>query len=97
MVKKVGNGLATKVFVKKQINGVNERIDIVNSKVNELNSKFDEKEKKDEGRYNNLIEQLVGIAGQFKKFDEERVVIADSVRKHEDRLESLEKVVFKSS
>jgi chromosome segregation ATPase len=121
-MKKRKSYLITKDFVKKQIKGVNERINIVNSKVNALDSKvseldskvdkldskinlleiqtedkFDEAEKKAEQRYNKVMDQLVDIAGQFQKFDEERTVLAYRQRNHSDRIEKLEKTVFKSS
>ena len=41
-----------------------------------------------------VLEQLDSIAGQFKKFDEERELMSDKIREHTDQIESLQNVVF---
>ncbi|OGM76588.1 hypothetical protein A2210_01800 [Candidatus Woesebacteria bacterium RIFOXYA1_FULL_40_18] len=63
----------------------------------ELEKKIDKLDQKLDSKFDKVMEQLVDIAGQFKKFDEERVIMADRQRNHEDRIEKLEHTVFKTS
>ena len=49
---------------------------------------------KSEGRFNKLYELVDGLAGDFKKFDEEQVVISGRQSIHSDRIEKLETKVF---
>ncbi|KKQ93424.1 MAG: hypothetical protein UT19_C0012G0013 [Candidatus Woesebacteria bacterium GW2011_GWB1_39_10b] len=48
-------------------------------------------------KFNKVMEHLVDIAGQFKKFDEERIVMSGILSEHIDRIEKLEQEVFKTS
>jgi uncharacterized protein YceH (UPF0502 family) len=70
---------------------------VVNIVENNLIDKLVEHEKKEEERYEKLITHLVDIAGKFKKFDEEQTVLSANSSQHSDRIEKLEKVVFKPS
>ena len=49
---------------------------------------------KTEAKYNKLYELVDGLAGDFKKFDEEQTVLSGRQSKHSDRIEKLEKKVF---
>lgn len=70
---------------------------VFNSLENKIDKKFEETEKKDERRFNKLMEHLVDLAGKFKKFDEEQTVLSKRSSDHEDRIEDLERVVYKTS
>ena len=76
-------------------------LDLLETKVSmetrELKRDMEEYDKKNEVRYDTAMTHLVDIAAKFQKFDEEGVIVSGRVRKHEDRIEKLEKVVFKSS
>ena len=63
---------------------------------NRLEKKIDKLDKKQEKRFDKAIEHLVDIAGKFKKFDEERIVMSGKIISHEDRIEKLEKYVTAS-
>jgi len=41
-----------------------------------------------------LYELVDGLAGDFKKFDEEQTIISGHQSNHSDRIEKLEKKVF---
>lgn len=49
---------------------------------------------KSEGRFNKLYELVDGLAGDFKKFDEEQTVISGRQSIHSDKIERLEEKVF---
>ncbi len=89
MSSKVGNKVVTEKFVLEVVGDLRDAVgvqfDEVNGKLNKMDEKIDR-----------MMEQVVDIAGQFKKFDEERLVLAHRQRNHEDRIEKLEKVVFAS-
>lgn len=87
MVKPKKDKVATEAFVWRVFNNLEERID----------KRFEQKEKKDEKRFNKLMEHLVDIAGKFKKFDEEQTVLSSRSKDHEDRIEDLEQAVYKTS
>ncbi|KKQ98513.1 MAG: hypothetical protein UT23_C0002G0013 [Candidatus Woesebacteria bacterium GW2011_GWA1_39_12] len=87
MVKQGKDKVATETFVYRLFNQIDEKIE--NFK-DELNLKLDEK-------FNKVMEHLVDIAGQFKKFDEERIVMSGKLSEHSDRIEKLEQEVFKTS
>ncbi|KKQ51685.1 hypothetical protein A2865_00640 [Candidatus Woesebacteria bacterium RIFCSPHIGHO2_01_FULL_39_17] len=87
MVKQWKDKVATETFVYRLFNQIDEKIE--NFK-DELNLKLDEK-------FNKVMEHLVDIAGQFKKFDEERIVMSGILSEHIDRIEKLEQEVFKTS
>jgi len=87
MVKQWKDKVATETFVYRLFNQIDEKIE--NFK-DELNLKLDEK-------FNKVMEHLVDIAGQFKKFDEERIVMSGKLSEHIDRIEKLEQEVFKTS
>lgn len=81
MVKPKKGKVATESYVWRVFNYFEERID---KRSEILNKKFDK-----------MMEHIVDIAGKFKKFDEEQVVLAERSKKHENRIEKLEGTVFK--
>lgn len=78
-------------------NEIKERFNGVENTLDDIDKRFEETEIKAEERHNKVMEQLVDIAGQFQKFDEERFVLAHRQSDHSDRIERLEKAVFKTS
>lgn len=75
---------ATENYVWRVVNGLEERM---NKRFNAIENKFDK-------RFDRVITTLDSIAGQFKKFDEERVILSEHSKRHTDRIEKLEKKVF---
>ena len=61
-----------------------------------LEKRFDEHEEKEEKRYNKLMENLTWLVKMFKKFDEEHTVLSHRASDHDDRIERLEKSVYKN-
>lgn len=91
MVKKnLKNEPVTKEYVQDEI-----RISLyyIKAKQEEHDHRFDDLDKK----YNTIMEHLVGLAAGFKKFDEEHAILSDHDSDHGDRIEALEKAVFKTS
>ncbi len=76
---------ATEDFVWRVVNGSEGRLD---KRIDGLENKMDK-------RFDKAMTVLDSIAGQFKKFDEERLLLSDHSRDHGDRIEKLEKKVFK--
>lgn len=70
---------------------------VVSQAENRIEEKIEESDKKNEKRFNKTINHLVKIAGQFKKFGEEQVVLSSHSKEHGDRIEKLESVVFTTS
>lgn len=67
---------------------------VSNSFEERIMERFDKFEGKMEKRFNLVITTLVSIAGQFKKFDEERIILSDHSKNHTDKIENLERKVF---
>ncbi len=84
MLKPSKNKYATEEFVYKVTNDLEKRI----------NERFDEAEVKAEERYSKVIDHLDSLAGQFKKFDEEREMMADKIATHSDQIEEFQKIAF---
>ncbi len=63
----------------------------------DLNKEVEQAEKKAEKRFNKVMIALVDIAGQFKKFDEERMILSAHSKDHTDRIGKLEGAVFNAS
>lgn len=70
---------------------------VVTRSENRLEERIEKMEGKMEKRFDKAMTHLVKIAGQFKKFDEERVVLAERQKEHTDKIEKLERTVFKTS
>lgn len=70
---------------------------VVNRSEDRLEKRIDKLEIKMENRFDKVMTSLVDIAGEFKKFDEEQVILAGRQRNHEDKIEKLEKEVFRTS
>ncbi len=69
----------------------------MDSKFADVDEKFEEVDKnfkKIDNKLDTVLNQLDSIVGQFKKFDEERVLISDKVKEHTDDIEELQSVVF---
>lgn len=49
---------------------------------------------KNNQKIDKVLTQLGSIAGQFKKFDEERDLLSDKAKEHTDQIEELQSVVF---
>ena len=62
----------------------------------ELDDKFDLYESKMEKRFDKVMAHLDKLIGLFKKVDEERVILSAHSKNHTDRIEKLEKKVFKT-
>lgn len=50
--------------------------------------------KKIDNKLDLVLNQLDSISGQFKRFDEERELMSDKIRKHTDLIEECQNVVF---
>lgn len=90
MVKSSKSKVATENFVKNEVDKL--RVEM-NSKFYDINEKLDELKENDK-KIDKVLEQLDSIAGQFKKFDEERMLISDKISTHTDQIEELQKAVF---
>lgn len=85
--------------VDKHFDQIDKRFETVDIKFREVDHRFDEVDKRFdilESKMNQILNHVVSVAGQFQKFDEERVVIVHHQRDHERRLQKLEKVVASS-
>lgn len=50
---------------------------------------FDDAMQKIDKKFDVVIEKLDGIAGEFKKFDEEQTLLSNKVSEHTDNLDSI--------
>lgn len=66
-------------------------------RISDVEKHLDLFEKKMERRFDKVMQHIDGLAGGFKKFDEERLIMSDHLGDHGDRIEKLENVVFKTS
>lgn len=71
--------------------------DVVFRSEDRLEKRIDEFEAIMRKRFDKVMATLIDIAGQFKKFDEERVILAAHSKDHTDRVEKLEDAVFRPS
>lgn len=81
---------ASESFVQKISDNLDERINNLEGTINSFELKEDE-------RHNKVMELLTWLISQFKKFDEEHTILSHTQAKHGDRLDKLEKVVFRTS
>ena len=72
--------------MKTKFGEIDGRFDEVNTKFDEVNTKLDK-----------LADNMDWLVGEYKKNDEERVIMSDHLRDHGDRIEELEKAAFKTS
>lgn len=70
------------------------RIDSKFADVGEKLQDHDLKFEKIDNKLDRVLTQLDSIAGQFKKFDEERELMSDRLREHTDQIEDLQKIVY---
>lgn len=66
----------------------------VRNEVKTLEKKMDQKFDNMDQKINTVITQLTDIAGQFKKFDDEQVVLSGQMSDRTDRIEKLEIATF---
>lgn len=81
----------------KKLSDIERLIIEMNSKFYDVTEKLEEHNIKFENidtKLDKVLTQLDSIAGQFKKFDEERELMSDKIRDHTDQIEELQKVVF---
>lgn len=62
----------------------------------ELDGKFDKLGFKMEKRFDKVMTHLDKLIGLFKKTDEEQTILSAHSKSHTDRIEKLEKKVFKA-
>lgn len=79
--------------IKSEIKNLEHKFNNLELKVDSLDQKFDNMDQK----INTVITQLTDIAGQFKKFDEEQVVLSGQMSNRTDRIEKLEVAAFGTS
>jgi hypothetical protein len=84
MIKPSKNKVASESFV----------YGVVGRSEDRLEGRIGNMEDKMESRFNKVMTALVNIAGQFKKFDEERTLLSARSKNHSDRIEKLESTVF---
>ncbi len=80
--------IATEDFVFKTVHR------IVGDSESRVEKRFEQAETLAEKRFSKLMEQMDSLAGQFKKFDEERELMSDKIKGHTDQIEEIEKVVY---
>jgi hypothetical protein len=78
-----------------QIKGLEQRMNGVEIKLDVLVERFDEHERKEEERYNNLMDKLDWLVGSYSKFDEEHIVLSEHSNRNTDELEELRNRVSK--
>ncbi len=87
MIKSLKNTPASEAFVYREVSDSEKK----------LEEKIDEIDKKAEKRHDKIMTQLVDIAGQFKKFGEEQVILSARSKDHTDRIEKLENAIYATS
>lgn len=94
MVKSPKTKTTTENFVKDEIEKLRIRMDSKFADVNEKLGEHDLKFVNIDDKLDKVLTQLDSIAGQFKKFDEERELMSDKIREHTDQIEDLQSLVF---
>lgn len=94
MVKSLKSKVITEKFVKDEVDKLRVRMDSKFADVNEKLGEHDIKFVNIDGKLDRVLTQLDSIAGQFKKFDEERELMSDKIREHTDQIEDLQSLVF---
>ena len=69
-------------------------LDFVKMDIKNLGKQAEKIDKRNEKRYNKVMNHVDSLAKGFKKFDEEQVLLSAHSKKHTDRIEKLEKKVF---
>lgn len=67
---------------------------VVGDSERRIEKHFDKAEILAEKRFNKMMDQMDSLAGQFKKFDEERELMSDKLREHTDQIEDIQKIVY---
>lgn len=94
MVKSPKSNVATETFVKNEVEKLRVRMDSKFADVDEQLIELKEGIMGTDNKLDRVLTQLDSIAGQFKKFDEERELMSDKIKEHTDQIESLQNVVF---
>ncbi len=71
-------------------------LDFVKMDVKRIEKQAEEIDKRNEKRYNKVMNHIDGLAKGFKKFDEEQTLLSAHSKNHTDRIEKLEEKVFKA-
>lgn len=69
----------------------------MDSKFADVDGKFEEVDSnftKIDNKLDRVLIQLDSLAGQFKKFDEEREMMSDKIVEHTDQIKELQNAVF---
>lgn len=90
MPKPSKNKIATEEFVWKTFDTLRGEMD---EKFNELESRFQEMS----GKLDKMLEHIVDLSGKFKKFDDAQEIFSHRTYENTNRIEKLEKAVFKTS
>jgi hypothetical protein len=77
-----------------QFGKIETRLDLIKMDVKGIDKHADEIDKRNEKRYNKVMNHVDGLAKEFKKFDEERIILSAHSKNHTDRIEKLEKKTF---
>jgi hypothetical protein len=98
MVKPKKDKLASEAFVL-AVAGHTEKILMarINGLEKRVEKQFTESDEKHDRRYDKIMNSLDWLVGAYKKFDEEHTILSGRVSDHTDRIEELERSVFKTS
>lgn len=95
LIQKLSKKIDTKFAkIDTKLDNLDTKFQFVKAGISRLEDQIEEVDKKAEKRYSKAMDQVAGIAGQFKKFDEERIVLSEHSKRHTDKIEKLEKAVF---
>jgi len=94
MIKKSKSKVATESFVRNEVEKLRIRMDSKFADVDEKLGELKENIIGTDNKLDRVLIQLDSIAGQFKKFDEEREMMSDKITEHPDQIEELQGVVF---
>lgn len=94
MTKALKTKAVTENFVKNEVEKLRIRMDSKFSDVQETLDKHKDQFVKVNDKLDLVLNQLDSIAGQFKKFDEERELMSDKIREHSDQIEDIQKIVY---
>ncbi len=86
--------VATENFVRNEVEKLRIRMDSKFADVDETLSELKEGIAGNDSKLDRVLTHLDSLAGQFKKFDEEREMMSDKIREHTDQIEDLQKIVY---
>lgn len=94
MIKKSKSKVATEIFVRNEVEKLRIRMDSKFADVDETLSELKEGITGNDSKLDRVLTHLDSLAGQFKKFDEEREMMSDKIKEHTDQIEDLQKIVY---